>query len=94
VALLGVAYVFRHDVGVRLAWPQLLTKPVVVGTALTLVFYFGFDSTKRGVLGTALLAACQIAAYLGVLLAISGLPQDYSTALSRIWHRVRRPVAS
>lgn len=93
VALLGVAYVFHHDVGTRVPWHDVLPKPILVGAALTLIFYFALDSTKRGVLLTVVLAGFQIATYLGVLLLVSGLPGDYRTAIDRVRLRVTRTTA-
>ena len=89
VALLGVAYVFGRDVGPRIPWSSVLTKPVLVGTALTLFFYYPLDSASRGVVLTGILGVCQLAAYVGILFAISGLPDDYYTVISRLRHRVR-----
>ena len=88
IALLGVAYVFRHDVGPSIPWPSVLTKPLLVGTALTLTFYFPLHSTTKGIGLTGILSVCQIAMYLGILLVVRGLPDDYALALRQLRHRV------
>ncbi|HEV3213430.1 MAG TPA: flippase [Acidimicrobiales bacterium] len=93
VALLGVAYVFRHDVGPRIPWATVLPKPVLVGAALTVVFYFPLHSTTRGVVLSGALGVCQLAAYLAVLLAVSGLPDEYRSAITRVRRQITRTHA-
>jgi O-antigen/teichoic acid export membrane protein len=90
VALLGVAYVFRRDVGPSIPWTTVLIKPVLVGAALTLTFYFALDASSRGLALSVVLAVCQVAAYLGILFLFSGLPEEYAGALATVRRRVRR----
>jgi O-antigen/teichoic acid export membrane protein len=90
VALVGVAYVFVRDVGPRIPWRNVLFKPVLVGTVLTLAFYFPLRSATRGVVLTGVLAVCQIALYLVALLCIRGLPEEYTGALASIRRHLRR----
>jgi O-antigen/teichoic acid export membrane protein len=90
IALLGVAYVFRRDVGPRVPWASVLLKPVLVGAALTLTFYFPLGSAGRGVVLTAVLAVCQVVAYFCILFVCSGLPEEYGSALASLRRRMRR----
>ena len=88
IALLGVAYVFHHDVGASIPWPSVFIRPAVVGTILTLVFYFPLHSTTKGIVLTGVLAVCQVVIYLALLLAARGLPDDYLTVLRQLRQRV------
>lgn len=88
IALLGVAYVFRYDVGPTIPWPSVLIKPSLVGTALTLLFYFPLHSTTKGIVLTGVFAVCQIVAYVGILFASRGLPDDYAIAVRQLRRRV------
>jgi len=88
VALLGVAYVFQHDVGPSIPWPAILPKPLLIGATLTVLFYFPLHSTTKGIVLTGVLATCQVVVYLGCLLAIRGLPDDYANALRQLRRRV------
>jgi O-antigen/teichoic acid export membrane protein len=93
VALIGVAYVFRRDVGPSIPWTKVLLKPVLVGSALTLVFYFPLGSAGRGIVLTAVLAVCEAAAFLCILFLFSGLPEEYGRTLASARRRIRRAHA-
>jgi len=93
VALVGVAYVFRRDVGPSIPWTNVLFKPALVGAALTLVFYFPLGSADRGIVLTAVLAVSEVAAFLGILFLLSGLPEEYGRALASAHRRMRRAHA-
>jgi O-antigen/teichoic acid export membrane protein len=93
IAILGVAYVFRRDVGPRIPWAKVLTAPVLVAGTLAAIFYFPLGSSTRGLVLSAAFAICEVAIYFGILYATSNLPEDYAELIGSIRRLPRRAKA-
>ena len=87
VTLCGVYLVFRRDVG-RIPVGRILVRPVAVGVLCILVFRVLLSSGSRGLVVAGMLAAGEVALYVGTLSVLGGIPDDLHGALARMKRRM------
>ena len=88
VTLCGVYLVFRRDVGLRIPVGRILVRPVAVGVLCILVFRVLLSSGSRGLVVAGMLAAGEVALYVGTLSVLGGIPDDLHGALARMKRRM------